>query len=243
MNTVYDDKILQQINQSVDLVEYASQYMDLKQRGDDYFTSCTKHIDKTPSLSFSPDKNSYYCFSCGRSGGVIGFLMDYEGLKFDEAVSKAANLAQLDLSKMCKSDTIAFLRKFKALYSHHKEKYVHPIIDKREYDKYAHEPIQEWLDEGIKQKVMDLFKIRVDNISNRIVYPVYDLHNNLINVKGRTRYTNYKQLKIPKYINYYQVGVMDYFQGLNITYPYIKDKNEVVIFESVKSVMKAYGWG
>ena len=36
---------------------------------------------------------------------------------------------------------------------------------------------------------------------------------------------------------------MDYFQGLNITLPFIKDQNEIIIFESVKSVMKAYGWG
>ena len=36
---------------------------------------------------------------------------------------------------------------------------------------------------------------------------------------------------------------MDYFQGLNITLPYIKEENEVIIFESVKSVMKAYAWG
>ena len=36
---------------------------------------------------------------------------------------------------------------------------------------------------------------------------------------------------------------MDYFQGLNITLPYIKEQNEIIIFESVKSVMKAFGWG
>ena len=90
---------------------------------------------------------------------------------------------------------------------------------------------------------MDLFGVRIDDIGNRIVYPVYDIEGNLINVKGRTRYENYKAMKIAKYINYYTVGVMDYFQGLETTLPYIQEENEVIIFESVKSVMKAYGWG
>ena len=91
--------------------------------------------------------------------------------------------------------------------------------------------------------MIDLFGIRVDTISNRIVYPVYDMNKKLINIKGRTRYKNYKNLKLPKYINYYSVGVMDYFQSLELTLPYIKEKNEIIIFESIKSVMKAYGWG
>ena len=90
---------------------------------------------------------------------------------------------------------------------------------------------------------MDLFDIRIDNYSNRIVYPVYDIDGNLINIKGRTRYENYKKLKLPKYMNYYTVGVMDYFQGLEKTLKYIKEQNEIIIFESIKSVMKAYGWG
>ena len=36
---------------------------------------------------------------------------------------------------------------------------------------------------------------------------------------------------------------MDYFQCLNVTLRYVKEKKEIIIFESIKSVMKAYGWG
>jgi DNA primase len=90
---------------------------------------------------------------------------------------------------------------------------------------------------------MDLFGVMVDIRQNRIVYPVCDINGNLINIKGRTRYLDWKKLKIPKYINYFKVGVMDYFQGLNITLPYVEQKKEIIIFESIKSVMKAYGWG
>ena len=238
----YDDEMLQEINASVDLLEYVSQSIEMEKRGRDYFGHCPLHVDNTPSFSITPSKNSYYCFSCGRSGGIIGYLMDYEHLRFDDAVDKAAKLGNMDLSKMCRSQTMTFLKKTKNLMRE-KEQVVHETLNSNELNKYSHEDITEWIDEGILQEVMDLFEVRINDRDNRIVYPVYDINGNLINIKGRTRYKNYKELRIPKYINYYPIGTMDYFQGLNITLPFIKDQNEMIIFESVKSVMKAYGWG
>ena len=238
----YDDEMLQEINASVDLLEYVSQSIEMEKRGRDYFGHCPLHVDNTPSFSITPSKNSYYCFSCGRSGGIIGYLIDYEHLRFDDAVDKAAKLGNMDLSKMCKSQTMTFLKKTKNLMRE-KEQVVHEVLSANELSKYSHEDITEWIDEGILQEVMDLFEVRINDRDNRIVYPVYDINGNLINIKGRTRYKNYKELRIPKYINYYPIGTMDYFQGLNITLPFIKDQNEIIIFESVKSVMKAYGWG
>ena len=243
MNTNYDDEMLQQINENADLLGYVSQVMELEQRGKDYWGHCSLHTDKTASFSITPEKNSYYCFSCRRSGGILGFLIDYEGMEFEEAVEKGARLANLDLSKMCQSKTITFLKKLRAISMKTDVEYEHKVFDESILQKYKSEPVQEWLDEGIKQEVMDLFGVRVDTWQNRIVYPVYDICGNLINIKARTRYPNFKQMKIPKYINYYEVGVMDYFQGLNITLPYILENKEVIVFESVKSVMKAYGWG
>lgn len=243
MNTNYDDEMLQQINENADLFGYVSQTMELEKKGNDYWAHCPLHTDLTPSLSFTPAKNSYYCFSCRKSGGIIGYLIDFEKMEFEDAVEKAAKLANLDLSKMCHSKTITFLKKLRALAMKPKSAYEHRILDDSELDKYQIEPVKEWLDEGIEQDVMDLFGVRVDTWQNRIIYPVYDICGNLINIKARTRYKNYKQMKIPKYINYFQVGVMDYFQGLNTTLKYVLDANEIIIFESVKSVMKAYGWG
>lgn len=243
MRTNYDDEMLQQINENADLLDYVSQTMELEKKGNDYWAHCPLHTDLTPSLSFTPAKNSYYCFSCGKSGGIIGYLIDFEKMKFEDAVEKAAKLANLDLSKMCHSKTITFLKKLRVLAMKPKSAYEHRILDESELDKYQIEPVKEWLDEGIEHDVMNLFGVRVDTWQNRIVYPVYDICGNLINIKARTRYKNYKQMKIPKYINYFQVGVMDYFQGLNTTLKYVLDANEIIIFESVKSVMKAYGWG
>lgn len=240
---VYDDDFLRQINENADLCAYASETLDLKKRGDDYFTNCPMHVDITPSLSFSPSKNMYYCFSCGRAGGMIGYLMDFEGMTFDKAVNKAALLADMDINKMCHSETMSFLKRYRTINNRKKRPYCHEILPVSTLNKYDKGQVKEWLEEGIKQEVMDLFGIRIDDMGNRIVYPVYDMQHNLINIKGRTRYSNYKALKIAKYMNYYPVGVMDYFQSLETTYQYIKENNEVIIFESIKSTMKAFGWG
>lgn len=242
MTHLYDEDVLKQINDNVDLYTYVSCIIELEKRGDDYFGHCPLHIDRTPSFSINPEENKYYCFSCGRGGGIIRFLMDFEDLRFSEALEKAASLANIDLKTMCHSQTIAFLKKIKAI-NRHSEPYEHIILPDSEYQKYSKEPAEEWLNEGIEQDVMDLFGVRIDNLHNRIVYPVYDIHGNLINIKARTRYPNYKELRLPKYINYFPVGCMDYLQGLHITLPYVKEQGEIIIFESVKSVMKAFGWG
>lgn len=240
----YDDETLQEINDNADLLAYAQQTLDLEQRGNDFFAHCPLHRDDTPSLSFTPSKNSYYCFSCGASGGMIGYLMGFEGMEFEDAVEKAAGLANIDMSKMCQSKTMNLLKRWRNyILSQNVEKFEHPILDKSEFEQYKKEPISEWLSEGIEQSVMDLFDIRIDDVGNRIVYPVYDIDGNLINIKGRTRYKNYKELKLSKYMNYKKIGVMDYFQCLEKTLPFIREKNEVIIFESIKSVMKAYGFG
>ena len=166
---LYDDEMLQQINDNVNLLEYVSHSIEMVKRGSDYFGHCPLHVDNTPSFSVTPSKNKYYCFSCGKAGGIIKFLMDYEDLDFESAVEKAASLANLDLSKMCQSQTISFLKKLRSLSFCTTEKYDHPILPEADYLKYSKEPAWEWLNEGIQQEVLDLFDVRIDNHYNRII--------------------------------------------------------------------------
>lgn len=239
----YDEELLQEIEDNVDLLDYVRNYYELTKKGDDYFTNCPLHVDVTPSLSFTPSKNKYYCFSCGKGGGIISFLVNFEHLPFDDAVAKAARIAGKDLSKMCKSETYRFLNNLKRNRSIHSEPVKHEILDESEMNAYEYGRVDEWLDEGIHQDMIDKFGVKIDRWANRIVYPVRDIYGRLINIKGRTRYPNYKQLKLMKYINYRKIGCMDYFQSLDITLPFVNEKGEIIIFESVKSVMKAYQWG
>lgn len=238
----YDYDFIDMINEKIDLLAYISNDIDLKKHGDDYYGHCPLHVDKTPSFSVSPESNKFYCFSCHHGGGIIQYLMAYEGMTYDEAVDKACQLTNIDLSKMCVSPTVLLLKALRKL----KKKEIHTphkILKEGLYDKYSRLPVPEWEAEGISKNTMTVFEIRVDESANRIVYPVRNIGGQLINVKGRTRYANYKEMGLAKYINYYTVGTMDYFQGLDITFPYIKARNEVIIFESIKSVMKCYDWG
>lgn len=240
---IYDDDMIEQICANVDLLEYISQSIELTKKNKDYFGRCPLHIDKTPSFSVTPSKNCFFCFGCGRGGGIIQYLTEYEGLSYDESVNKAAQLAQIDLSKMCQSETMKWLKKIKKSCKIEHKEINHKELPENTLNDYLLQLPQEWLDEGISENVMQLFGIRIDNRANRIIYPVYDNKGKLINIKGRTRYSNYKDMGLAKYINYYKVGAMDYFQGLNVCMPFIKQKNEVIVFESIKSVMKAFDWG
>ena len=201
MRIDYDDDMLQQINANVDLLEYVSQSIEMKRRGKDYFGRCPLHIDKTPSFSITPEKNSYYCFSCGKSGQIISYLINYEKLSFDEAVNKAARLANVDMSLMCHSKTMTYLKRVRNIMHSKKPQEEHIILDESVYKKYPRKIIPEWLEEGIKQDVLDRFDIRVDDYSNRIIYPVRDIDGRLINIKGRTRFRDYKAMRLAKYIN------------------------------------------
>ena len=240
--TAYDPNVLEEVEKNVDLLEYVSQSIEMRQQGAEYFGSCPLHIDKTPSFSITPSKNKFYCFSCGNGGGIISFLMKYEQMSFDDAIEKAAKLGNIDMSKMCQSQTVAFLRNIKKRKAK-KECVAHDEIANAEWEKYSVENVTEWISEGIRQEEMDYFDIRVDNRTNRIVYPVKDIDGKLINIKGRTRFPNYKLFNIAKYINYFKVGCLDYLQCLDKTKEFVYEKNEIIIFESIKSVMKCFGWG
>ena len=55
-----------------------SKYVNLTKKGKNYFGVCPFHDDHSPSMSVSPEKQIYTCFSCGASGNVFTFVADFE---------------------------------------------------------------------------------------------------------------------------------------------------------------------
>lgn len=237
----YDGDRYKEISRGVNLLEYVSKYIHFKKKGKDYFGRCPLHVDTIPSFSITPSCNSFYCFSCGRGGGIIQYLVEFEHLDYNRAIKKAEELANIKPHTMCQSKTVRINKEIKNQTMQVANRKEHKILDKSFYETYRIGKVKEWLEEGIRQEEIELFEIRLDDKSHRIVYPVYDVNDNFINIKGRTRVENYKRWGISKYINYYPVGTMDYFQGLNITRPSIEQTKEIKIVESLKSVMKLYG--
>ena len=80
-----------------DLVEIIGRHVDLKKSGSNLMGLCPFHHEKSPSFSVSPDKQLYYCFGCGKGGGVIQFLIEHDGYAFPEAVEYLAEKAGMEL--------------------------------------------------------------------------------------------------------------------------------------------------
>ena len=90
--------IIDQINETADIVDIVSQRVDLQKRGKDYFGLCPFHSEKTPSFSVAPDKGIFHCFGCGKGGNSINFLMEYEKIDFIDAVKDLANQLGINIS-------------------------------------------------------------------------------------------------------------------------------------------------
>ncbi|AIM15636.1 DNA primase [Bacillus sp. X1(2014)] len=88
---------IDQIRQALDIVEVVSDYVGLKKQGRNYFGLCPFHGENTPSFSVSSDKQIFHCFGCGAGGNVFSFIMDIEGISFQEAVVKLAERANIEL--------------------------------------------------------------------------------------------------------------------------------------------------
>lgn len=74
----------------VDLVELIGQRIPLKRAGRDYQARCPFHDERSPSFTVSPSKQFYHCFGCGAHGTAVGFLMQYDGLDFVDAIEQLA---------------------------------------------------------------------------------------------------------------------------------------------------------
>jgi len=78
------------VKDRMDIEEVISDYVPLKRKGQNLWACCPFHGEKTPSFSVSPAKQIYKCFGCGKAGDPIQFVMDIEGLGFQEAVRHLA---------------------------------------------------------------------------------------------------------------------------------------------------------
>ena len=81
---------IDQLLSRVDIVDVVDRYVPLKKAGQNYMACCPFHKEKSPSFTVSPSKQFYHCFGCGAHGSAIGFVMEYQGLNFVEAVKNLA---------------------------------------------------------------------------------------------------------------------------------------------------------
>ena len=84
------EQFIQELLNRVDVVDVIDKSVPLKRAGANYSACCPFHNEKSPSFTVSPTKQFYHCFGCGAHGTAIGFLMEYAGLSFVEAINDLA---------------------------------------------------------------------------------------------------------------------------------------------------------
>ena len=84
---------IQDLLNRVDIVDVVGRYVQLKKGGANFGGLCPFHSEKSPSFTVSPTKQFYHCFGCGAHGTAIGFLMEYAGVGFVDAVKDLAQNA------------------------------------------------------------------------------------------------------------------------------------------------------
>ena len=84
------NSFIQDLLNRVDIVDVVGRYVQLKKGGINFMGLCPFHNEKSPSFTVAPTKQFYHCFGCGAHGTAIGFLMEYSGVGFVEAVKDLA---------------------------------------------------------------------------------------------------------------------------------------------------------
>ena len=261
-----DPKSIERLKAQTDIVDVVGHYLPLKKSGANFVCVCPFHDDKNPSMSVSPSRGIFHCFSCKAGGDAIKFVMDYEKLSYPEAVEKIASLQNFTLNyvrggepakenKHILENANAFYRSLlyktpaaiEYLYS---RGITDELIDKFELG-FAPESAQtirllqneqiepkEALEVGIvKQNENGIYA----SFINRITFPIYTHAGRLVGFGGRTISGN-----PAKYVNSPQSAVFDkstLFYGYHLAKREIFTKNQIIITEGYMDVIMLHKAG
>lgn len=256
-----NEETIKEIRTSNDIVEVISEYIELKQKGKNFFGVCPFHNDHSPSMSVSKEKQIYRCFTCGASGNVISFVKDYENITFVEALQKLGNRIGIKIESTEKKKNTEHDDLYK-IYELSTNYYKNNLNSKsgslaREYlanRKLNKETIDKFdIGLSLNTGLIDLLKgkyslttlndigLSTDNnkdiFKNRIMFPIKDNDGNIVAFSGR-KYTDNDEAK---YINSKETKI---FKKGEILYNYhtakesIKKKKEIIICEGFMDVIR-----
>jgi DNA primase len=89
----------EKVRERADIEEVVNDYVPLKKKGQNLWACCPFHQEKSPSFSVSPSKQIFKCFGCGKAGDTIQFVMDIEGIGFNEAIKQLAAKYQIEIEE------------------------------------------------------------------------------------------------------------------------------------------------
>lgn len=255
--------VINEIRNKTDIVDVVSKYVNLTKKGKNYIGVCPFHDDHSPSMSVSPEKQIYTCFSCGASGNVFTFVADFEHISFAEAVKLLGDKIGISVgSNVIKSEK---KDKYFEIYNYASKFYQNSLfstlgknaIDYLENRKIDKDTIKKFgiglsmqkasLTEYLLSKNYTLDELITAGISNdngsdifinRIVFPIYDLGGNPVAFSGRI----YNTKDTSKYINTketnkFKKGKILY--NYHIAKEYLKKNDTIIIMEGQMDVIRA----
>ena len=93
-------RTIEAVKERADIVDVVGEHVVLKKKGREFVGICPFHDDKSPSMTVSPAKQFYYCFSCGAGGNSIKFLMELQRQSFSDVVLELARKYQLPVETL-----------------------------------------------------------------------------------------------------------------------------------------------
>ena len=238
---------LSDLLESVDILEYISQFVELEQKGDEWWGLSCFREEKTPSFSVRTDPPVFYDYSSGIGGNVFTFVRFYNKCSAEEAIEilkSYAGLSGVDIrpkEKMAATITCKKYRKPKRTEKQSKG----TILPDNYMERYENrkDKLQAWLDDGISAESLERFAVKYDAFSDRLVYPIRNLAGKIVNIGGRTLDPEWKAKNLRKYTYFFGWGTMDTIYGLYDNLAEILKKREIILFEGCKSVLLADTWG
>lgn len=94
-----DQATIDRILDAAQIVDVVSEFVTLRKRGVNYVGLCPFHNEKTPSFSVSPSKGLCKCFSCGKGGNAVHFIMEHEQLSYYEALKFLAKKYHIEIKE------------------------------------------------------------------------------------------------------------------------------------------------
>ena len=241
---------IENLKNIVDIADVVGSYIPLKKSGANFVCVCPFHNDKHPSMSISPSKGIYHCFSCKAGGDAIKFVMEYEKLGYVEAIEKLASIYNVALEYASSKNELKTDKKIlENLNLHYKTLlYKNPealnylksrsitdaIIEKWELGWAAgsQNTLNLLQNENIEPKeALEVGAIKQNesgyyaSFINRITFPIYNHLGRLVGFGGRTISDN-----PAKYINSPQSQIFD---KSKIFYGYDKAKSEIYRSHSI----------
>lgn len=248
--------LAQDIESRVNIFDVVSRYVNLKKAGVNYKWLCPFHSERTPSFIVSPQKNIAHCFSCGKWGGPIRFLMEVEKVEFREAVSILAKEAGIELQtdygkeKSEKWEDIYALYREVASFYHHalfekeNEKYLKYLTDREiSRDTIAKFSLgcstnsrdllyhlkNKWFDHKFLMESGIFLSETRDKFFGRITFPIANSMGHIVAFTGRVLDTS-----LPKYLNSPASHIFDkssILYGMHLAKQKIAKTEEVYIVE------------